>query len=65
MRIIAFVTDSVSVRRVLKYIGKPAQPPKLAPARGPPAWEAEAGPLPLPLPDPIAQTEPNFKLTRL
>ncbi len=59
MRIIAFVTDGVAVGRILKHIGEPAQPPRVAPARGPPAWEEEAGPLPLP--DPIAQTEPDFQ----
>jgi DNA-directed RNA polymerase subunit RPC12/RpoP len=59
MRIIAFVTDGVSVRRILNHIGEPAQPPRIAPARGPPAWEAEAEPLRLP--DPIAQPEPDFQ----
>jgi len=60
MRIIAFVTDGVSVRRILNHIGEPAQPPRIAPARGPPpAWEAEAEPLGLP--DPVAQPEPDFQ----
>ena len=39
MRIIAFVTETASVTRILEYIGEPAKPPRLAPARGPPAWE--------------------------
>ena len=59
MRIIAFVTDGVSVRRILNHIGEPAQPPRIAPARRPPAWEAEAEPLRLP--DPIAQPELDFQ----
>ncbi len=59
MQIIAFVTDGVSVRGILEHIGEPAQPPPSAPARGPPAWEEEAEPLP-PL-DPIDQPEPDFQ----
>ncbi|MCP3878559.1 MAG: IS91 family transposase, partial [Sulfitobacter sp.] len=58
MRIIAFVTDGVSVRRILTHIGEPADPPRIAPARGPPAWEAEAEALQLV--DTIAQPEPDF-----
>jgi len=59
MRIIAFVTDGVSVRGILEHIGEPAQPPPVAPARGPPAWEEEAEPLPLL--DSLAQPEPDFQ----
>ena len=33
MRIIAFVTDGVSVRGILEHLGEPAQPPPIAPAR--------------------------------
>ena len=36
MRIIAFVTDGVSVRGILEHIGEPADPPRIAPAR--PTW---------------------------
>ena len=32
MRIIAFVTDGVSVRRILEHVGEPADPPRIAPA---------------------------------
>jgi hypothetical protein len=39
MRIIAFVTDTPSVTRMLQPLGEPTQPPRVAPARGPPAWE--------------------------
>ncbi|MCP4965193.1 MAG: hypothetical protein GY926_08145 [bacterium] len=33
MRIIAFVTDGVSVRRILTHIGEPTDPPRIASAR--------------------------------
>ncbi len=59
MRIVAFVTDGISVRRILEHIGEPAHPPPVAPARGPPAWEEEAEPVALL--DPIAQSEPDFQ----
>jgi hypothetical protein len=40
MRIIAFITDAGTVRKILDHIGESAQPPRIAPARGPPLWEA-------------------------
>ena len=40
MRIIAFITDAGTVRKILDHIGESAQPPRIAPARGPPMWEA-------------------------
>jgi hypothetical protein len=41
MRLIAFVTDSGSITRILAYLGEPAEVPHIAaPARGPP-WEAD------------------------
>ena len=52
MQIIAFVTESVSVRRILEHIGEPAQPPPVVPA-----WEEE----PEPLLDPLGQPEPDFQ----
>ena len=36
MRIIAFVTDTASVTRILQHLGEPTQPRR--PARGPPEW---------------------------
>jgi len=42
MRIIAFVTDTVSVTRMLRHLGEPIQPPPVSPARGPPQWEEES-----------------------
>ncbi len=56
MRIIAFVTDGVSVRRILTHIGEPTDPPRIAPARGPPAQEAEAEALQLVDPAPARPT---------
>ena len=59
MRIIAFITDGSSVRRILKHIGEPPAPPRIAPARDSPAGQEEAGQLPLL--DPVAQPEPDFQ----
>jgi hypothetical protein len=42
MRIIAFVNDAGSVKKILGHIGESTQPPRIAPARGPPLWEAAA-----------------------
>jgi len=42
MRIIAFVNDPGAVRQVLAHLGEPTRPPRIAPARGPPLWEAVA-----------------------
>ena len=39
MRIIAFVTETAPMRRILKHVGEPAEPPRIASARGPPAWD--------------------------
>ncbi|MCP3883556.1 MAG: IS91 family transposase, partial [Sulfitobacter sp.] len=59
MRISAFVTDGGSVRGIPEHIDEPAQPPPVAPARGPPAWEEEAEPRPLL--DSLAQPDPDFQ----
>jgi len=43
MRIIAFINEAGDVRKILDHIGESSQPPRIAPARGPPLWElAEA-----------------------
>ena len=39
MRIIAFITEVVQIRRILEHIGVHAQAPRIAPARGPPRWD--------------------------
>jgi hypothetical protein len=40
MRIIAFITDAGTVRKILDHLGESSQPPRIAAARGPPLWEA-------------------------
>lgn len=40
MRIIAFIDEGEAIRKILQHLGEPIEPPKLAPARGPPLWEA-------------------------
>jgi len=39
MRIIAFITHSADIRRILDHIGVESEPPHIAPARGPPLWD--------------------------
>jgi hypothetical protein len=38
-RIIAFLTDTASITRILQPLGKPTRPPPVSPARGSPEWE--------------------------
>jgi hypothetical protein len=40
MRIIAFINEAATVKKILDHIGESTQPPRIAPARGPPLWEA-------------------------
>lgn len=39
MRIIAFINDAGSVKKILDHIGESTQPPRIAPAVGPLLWE--------------------------
>ncbi len=60
MKIIAFVTETPSVRAILEHIGEPTSPPAISPARGPPAWEDT----PVEVDqddDPLAQPEPEVE----
>jgi len=59
MRIIACITEAPPVQRILTHIGEPAAPPRIAPARGPPAWD---DPLVDAAPDwdALAQPEPEY-----
>jgi hypothetical protein len=41
MRLIAFVTDSRSITRILAYLGEPAQAPHVAPTARDPPWEED------------------------
>jgi hypothetical protein len=59
MRIIAFITDAPTVRDILDHLGEPTMPPRIAPARGPPLWEA-ADPEHDPAADPLLQCAPAF-----
>ena len=39
MRLIAFVTQEAQVSKIVDHIGVDSQPPRIAPARGPPLWD--------------------------
>jgi hypothetical protein len=39
MRLIAFITEGVQIRKILDHIGADSDPPHISPARGPPLWE--------------------------
>jgi hypothetical protein len=39
MRIIAFITHSADIRRILDHIGVESEPPHITPARGPLLWD--------------------------
>lgn len=57
-RLIAFVTASEPVMRILTHLGVPAEPPRIAPDRGPPAWDDLLAPRPDW--DTLAQPAPEF-----
>ena len=60
IRIIAFITDGPTVRDILSHLGEPTAPPRIAPARGPPLWEA-ADDEHDPAADPLLQCAPAFE----
>ena len=39
MRLIAFITEGMQIRRILDHIGVDSEPPHITPARGPPLWD--------------------------
>ena len=39
MRLIAFITEGVQIRKNLDHIGVDSEPPHISPARGPPLWD--------------------------
>ena len=41
MRIIAFITFSADIHKILEHIGVGPEAPRIAPARGPPLWDGE------------------------
>ncbi len=64
IRIIAFITAPSTVRRILEHRGEPTRPPRCAPARGPPLWEAVAATSPAdhdPLWEQAAQPLPQIE----
>jgi len=42
MRIIAFIIDAGTVKKILEHICESTLPPRIAPAREPPLWDAVA-----------------------
>ncbi len=40
VRIVAFITETAPIQRILQHIGEPHEPPPLRPPRGPPPEEA-------------------------
>ncbi|APW46082.1 tnpA [Rhodoferax antarcticus ANT.BR] len=38
MRIIAFITFSADIQKILEHIGVDPEAPRITPARGPPLW---------------------------
>ena len=39
MRIIAFITFSADIRKILEHLGVDPEAPRITPARGPPLWD--------------------------
>jgi hypothetical protein len=60
MKIIAFIIDGPTVRDILGHLGEPTAPPRIAPARGPPLWEATDSEHD-PVADPLLQSAPAFE----
>ncbi|MCC7328198.1 MAG: hypothetical protein IT521_15495 [Burkholderiales bacterium] len=60
MRILAFVTEAATVRDILAHLGEPIAPPWIAPARGPPLWEAADAARDSP-PDLVPQPTPAYE----
>lgn len=60
LHLIALVTAAEPVARILRHLGEPTKAPRIAPARGPPAWDDLLAPLPDW--DALAQPAPAFEL---
>jgi hypothetical protein len=64
MRIIAVLTAPAAVRQILEHLGESTRPPRFAPARAPPLWEAVTAAAPAandPRWDPSAQALPEIE----
>ena len=59
MRIVAFTTDAPTMRDLPAHLGDPTAPPMIAPARGPPMWEAAAAEPMDPRPPAVPSAQPN------
>jgi hypothetical protein len=57
MRLIAFITEGMQIRRILDHIGVDSEPPHISPARGPPLWEDCEAQM-----DDGVQTEPDWDM---
>jgi hypothetical protein len=57
MRLIAFVTEGMQIRKILDHIGVDSEPPHISPARGPPLWEDCEAQM-----DDGVQTEPDWDM---
>ena len=57
---IAFITDGPTVRDILAQLGEPTAPPRIAPTRGPPLWEAAGTDRDPPI-DQVIQPDPPFQ----
>lgn len=66
MRIIAFITHSADICQILDHIGVEAEPPRIAPVRGPPLWDGGDAPgegvEPVPAWDEGCQAAPDFEV---
>ncbi len=66
MRIIAFITFSADIQKILEHIGVEPEAPRITPARGPPLWdergaqEMDEGVQVLPDWDAVSQSPPDY-----
>lgn len=59
MRIIAFINEPGEVKKILRHLGEPTEPPVIAKARDPPLWEIQAGTESF---DPAVQVMPEYEM---
>lgn len=60
MPVIAFITEARVITSILKCLGEPTAAPPVAPARGPPLWDADIDQTPvydLTAPEPIPEDD--------
>ena len=58
MRLIAFITESTQIKKILGHIGVDPEPPHIFPACGPPLWD-DCGDAPI---DEEVHSEPDWEL---